>query len=115
MSNTTPVDYSTLAARRISPLRQRMIDDRTVCNFAPNTMLAYLKQVSYFTQHFDKSPGSIAVCVQRRKSDGEPGKSAWSPSSLALPASLRFRDFLSLSGKRDEQCKSQGPVDSHVC
>src|SRR5450755_2792290 len=56
MSNTTPVDYSSLAARRISPLRQRMIDDMTVRNFAPNTMLAYLKQVTYFAQHFGKSP-----------------------------------------------------------
>jgi site-specific recombinase XerD len=56
MSNTTPVDYSILAARRISPLRQRMIDDMTVRNFAPNTILAYLKQVSYFAQHFDRSP-----------------------------------------------------------
>jgi integrase/recombinase XerD len=59
MSNTTPVDYPTLAARRISPLRQRMIDDMTVRNFAPNTMLAYLKQVSYFAQHFDKSPARL--------------------------------------------------------
>jgi site-specific recombinase XerD len=56
MSNTTPIDYSSLAARRISPLRQRMIDDMTVRNFAPNTMLAYLKQVTYFAQHFGKSP-----------------------------------------------------------
>jgi hypothetical protein len=56
MSNTTPIDYSILAARRISPLRQRMIDDMTVRNFAPNTMLAYLKQVTYFAQHFGKSP-----------------------------------------------------------
>jgi site-specific recombinase XerD len=56
MNNTTPADYPILAARRISPLRQRMIDDMTVRNFAPNTILAYLKQVSYFAQHFDKSP-----------------------------------------------------------
>ena len=56
MSNTIPADYPILAARRISPLRQRMIDDMTVRNFAPNTILAYLKQVSYFAQHFDKSP-----------------------------------------------------------
>jgi integrase/recombinase XerD len=56
MSNTTPVNYSTLAARKISPLRQRMIDDMTVRNFAPNTMLAYLKQVSYFAQYFGRSP-----------------------------------------------------------
>jgi integrase/recombinase XerD len=59
MSNTTPVDYSILAARRISPLRQRMIDDMTVRNFAPNTMLAYLKQVSYFAQHFGRSPDRL--------------------------------------------------------
>jgi integrase/recombinase XerD len=56
MSITTPINFSSLTARRISPLRQRMIDDMTVRNFAPNTMLAYLKQVSYFAQHFGKSP-----------------------------------------------------------
>jgi hypothetical protein len=28
------------------PLRQRMIDDMTVRNFGPNTILCYLKQVS---------------------------------------------------------------------
>jgi site-specific recombinase XerD len=56
MSNTTPINFSSPTARRISPLRQRMIDDMTVRNFAPNTMLAYLKQVSYFAQHFGKSP-----------------------------------------------------------
>jgi len=56
MSNTTSVDNPILAARKISPLRQRMIDDMTVRNFAPNTILCYLKQVSYFSQHFGKSP-----------------------------------------------------------
>jgi integrase/recombinase XerD len=61
MSNTTPVDYSILAARRISPLRQRMIDDMMVRNFAPNTMLAYLKQVSYFAQHFGRSPERLGA------------------------------------------------------
>ena len=61
MSNTTSVDYSILAARRISPLRQRMIDDMTVRNFAPNTMLAYLKQVSYFARHFGRSPERLGA------------------------------------------------------
>lgn len=56
MSNTTSVDNPILTARKISPLRQRMIDDMTVRNFAPNTILCYLKQVSYFAQHFGKSP-----------------------------------------------------------
>jgi hypothetical protein len=31
--------YSIPPARKVSPLRQRMIDDMTVCNLAPNTML----------------------------------------------------------------------------
>jgi hypothetical protein len=59
MSNTTSVDKPILAARKISPLRQRMIDDMTVRNFAPNTILCYLKQVSYFAQHFGKSPDRL--------------------------------------------------------
>ncbi len=66
MSNTTPIDYSSLAARRISPLRQRMIDDMTVRKFAPITMLAYLKQVSYFAQHFGKSPERLGPEEIRR-------------------------------------------------
>jgi integrase/recombinase XerD len=61
MSNTTSVDNPILAARKISPLRQRMIDDMTVRNFAPNTILCYLKQVSYFAQHFGKSPDRLGL------------------------------------------------------
>ncbi len=59
MSNSTSVDNPILAARKISPLRQRMIDDMTVRNFAPNTILCYLKQVSYFARHFGKSPNRL--------------------------------------------------------
>jgi site-specific recombinase XerD len=59
MDNTTPFAYSSLAARKVSPLRQRMIDDMTVRNFAPNTMVAYLKQVSLFARYFGKSPEQL--------------------------------------------------------
>ena len=59
MSNTPAVNYPILAARKVSPLRQRMIDDMTVRNFAPNTMTAYVKQVSYFAQHFGRSPDRL--------------------------------------------------------
>ncbi|MGD0133164.1 MAG: site-specific integrase [Bryobacteraceae bacterium] len=45
----------------MSPLRQRMIDDMTVRNFAPNTIACYLKQVSYFAQHFGKSPDRLGL------------------------------------------------------
>ena len=56
MSNNTPFEQSIATARKVSPLRQRMIDDMMVRNFAPNTMVCYLKQVSYFARHFGRSP-----------------------------------------------------------
>src|SRR5215471_18165871 len=59
MSNTTPFGYPIPAARRISPLRQRMIEDMTVRNFAPNTQDSYLSQVSLFARHFGKSPEQL--------------------------------------------------------
>jgi hypothetical protein len=40
MSNRTSA-YSIPPARKVSPLRQRMIDDMTVRNLAPNTVLCY--------------------------------------------------------------------------
>ena len=58
-NNTTPFVFPISAARKVTPLRQRMIDDMTVRNFAPNTMLCYLKQVSYFAQYFGKSPDRL--------------------------------------------------------
>ena len=42
MSNTSAVHSPILAARKVSPLRQRMIDDMMVRNFAPNTMTLYV-------------------------------------------------------------------------
>jgi hypothetical protein len=41
-------------------LRQRMIDDMTVRNLAPNTMLCYLKQVHYLARYFRKSPDQLS-------------------------------------------------------
>jgi hypothetical protein len=72
-SNTTSVDNPILAARKISPLRQRMIDDMTVRNFAPNTILCYLKQVSYFAQHFE-DPASAGP--------SDPLSACWPVSSM---------------------------------
>jgi len=40
-------------------LRQRMIDDMTVRNLAPNTMLCYLKQVNYLARYFGRSPQQL--------------------------------------------------------
>src|SRR6266571_4219975 len=59
MSNNTSSEQSISTARKVSPLRQRMIDDMMVRNFAPNTMVCYLKQVSYFARHFGRSPDRL--------------------------------------------------------
>ena len=59
MSNTTPFGYPIPTAHRVSPLRQRMIEDMMVRNFAPNTQESYLRQVSLFARHFDKSPEQL--------------------------------------------------------
>jgi integrase/recombinase XerD len=56
MSNRTSSAYAIPPARKASPLRQRMIDDMTVRNLAPNTMLCYLKQVSYLARYFGRLP-----------------------------------------------------------
>jgi len=56
MSNTTSFGYPIPPARQVSPLRQRMIDDMTVRNFAPNTQESYLHQVTLFARHFGRSP-----------------------------------------------------------
>ena len=61
MSNHTPFEQSIATARKGSPLRQRMIDDMMVRNFAPNTMVCYLKQVSYFARYFGRSPDRLGA------------------------------------------------------
>jgi integrase/recombinase XerD len=60
MSDTTFFGTPHLTARKISPLRQRMIDDMTVRNMAPNTMVCYLKQVSYLARYFGRSPEQLS-------------------------------------------------------
>jgi len=59
MSDTTPFGYCIPTARRVSQLRQRMIEDMTVRNFAPNTQTSYLQQVGLFAKYFRKSPEQL--------------------------------------------------------
>ena len=40
--STTAFGYPILTARKVSPLRQRMIEDMTVRNFAPGTQDIYV-------------------------------------------------------------------------
>jgi site-specific recombinase XerD len=57
--STTAFGYPILTARKVSPLRQRMIEDMTVRNFAPGTKDIYVGQVSLFARHFGKSPEQL--------------------------------------------------------
>jgi integrase/recombinase XerD len=43
----------------MTPLRNRMIEDMTVRNLAPNTQAAYVQQVSMFARHFGRSPETL--------------------------------------------------------
>ena len=61
MSNTTSFGYPIPTVRKVSALRQRMIDDMTVRNFAPNTQVSYLHQVNLFARHFSRSPERLGA------------------------------------------------------
>jgi integrase/recombinase XerD len=46
-------------ARRLSPLRQRMIEDMTVRNLSAQTQASYVQYVSQLARHFRKSPEKL--------------------------------------------------------
>ena len=81
MSNTTPFGYPIPTARKVSPLRQRMIEDMMVRNFAPNTLDSYLSQVSLFARHFGKSPEQLGP-EEIRAISASP-RSNWAPKKSA--------------------------------
>jgi integrase/recombinase XerD len=43
----------------MTPLRQRMLEDMSIRNFAENTQLSYLQQVSAYAKFFDRSPDKL--------------------------------------------------------
>ena len=43
----------------MTPLRQRMLEDMSIRNFAENTQLCYVQQVSAFARHFGRSPEDL--------------------------------------------------------
>jgi integrase/recombinase XerD len=101
MSTTPAVNCSILTARKISPLRQRMIDDMIVRNFAPNTMNLYLKQVSYFAQYFGRSPEQLGAEEIRNYQIYLAKERRLSNSSRTVAASaLRFLYIVTLKQDR---------------
>jgi integrase/recombinase XerD len=45
----------------MTPLRQRMLEDMRIRNFASNTQSCYLQQVSSFAKHFGRSPDELGL------------------------------------------------------
>jgi integrase/recombinase XerD len=52
--------------QKMTPLRQRMIDDMQLRNFAPNTQKAYVERVSQFARYFGKCPTKLGPDHVRR-------------------------------------------------
>ncbi len=49
------------AARKLSPLRQRMLDDMTVRNLSAQTQASYVQYVSQLARYFHTSPEKLGV------------------------------------------------------
>jgi integrase/recombinase XerD len=45
----------------LSPLRRRMIEDKSVRNLAPTTQQSYVHHVKKFSQHFGHSPDRLGL------------------------------------------------------
>lgn len=43
----------------MTPLRQRMLEDMGIRNFAENTQLSYLQQISAYARYFGRSPEAL--------------------------------------------------------
>ena len=75
----------------MTPLRQRVIEDMTVRNFALTTQTTYVNQISMFARHFDQSPEALGPEEIRRYQVYLAREKQLAPSSIALAvAALRF-------------------------
>jgi integrase/recombinase XerD len=75
----------------MTPLRQRMLDDMQVRNFAPRTITSYVAHVSQFARYFGRSPEQLGPEEIRRYQIHltQEKKVAWSTFNQAVCA-LRF-------------------------
>src|SRR5437773_2666643 len=75
----------------MTPLRQRMLQDMQIRNFAPNTQKAYLERVSQFARYFGQSPEVLGPEAIRRYHLYlvQEKRASWSQVAQAV-AALRF-------------------------
>jgi integrase/recombinase XerD len=75
----------------MTPLRQRMLDDMSIRNFAENTQQSYLQQVSLYARHFKCSPDSLGPEQVREYQLHLVKDRKLAPSSISIAVSaLRF-------------------------
>jgi hypothetical protein len=56
----------------MTALRQRMLEDLRIRNYAPTTVACYIRSVAEFAQHFNKSP----VLASRHHTSRSSGRTA---------------------------------------
>jgi integrase/recombinase XerD len=75
----------------MTPLRQRMLEDMSIRNFAENTQQSYLQQVSHYARHFGCSPDSLGIEQIREYQLHLVKDRKLAPSSISIAVSaLRF-------------------------
>lgn len=75
----------------MTPLRQRMIQDMSIRNFADNTQQSYLQQVSSFARYFQRSPDALGPEKVREYQVHLVEDRKLAPSSVSIAvAALRF-------------------------
>lgn len=84
----------------MTQLRQRMSEDMQVRNFALNTQLSYLQQVSLFARHFGKSPDLLGREDIRTYQVYLTNEKKLSPGSIH-PAIAALRFLYSVTLERD--------------
>jgi integrase/recombinase XerD len=81
----------------ITPLRQRMTEDMQVRNLALNTQASYVRQISLFARHFNKSPEQLGPEDIRIYQVYLTKEKNLAPSSILIAvAALRFLYKVSL-------------------
>ena len=81
----------------MTPLRERMTQDMQVRNFALNTQMSYVQQVSLFARHFNKSPEALGPEDIRAYQVYLTNEKKLAPGSILIAvAALRFLYKVSL-------------------